>query len=125
DPNTDPLLMMSLDQFAIDFYVWSDDRYVRAFTFTVDMNIPINLSTAVTSTNPNGEIVPTLGTVTATNGVVSNSELLLDDPASIAGGLTPLIAGIFGQVAGTIPPISLASLTSSLGVSLTIPDGGI
>ena len=41
DPNTDPLLMMSLDQFAIDFYVWSDDRYVRAFTFTVDMNIPI------------------------------------------------------------------------------------
>ena len=34
-----------MQQFAIDFYVWSDDRYVRAMTYTADLSIPVNLST--------------------------------------------------------------------------------
>ena len=30
DIETDPLLRVTLDQLALDFYVWSLDRYVRA-----------------------------------------------------------------------------------------------
>ena len=37
DVNKDPLIKIELDKFAVDFYVWSDDRYVRAFTFTGDL----------------------------------------------------------------------------------------
>ena len=125
NPNTDPLLLISLKQFALDFYVFSDDRFVRVMTFTADLTIPVNLSTAVTAANPNGELLPSLGTVTAANGVVTNSELLTENPTAIATGLTGLVGSIVGQVAGSLKPISLASLTSSLGISLTIPPDGI
>ena len=29
--------MLTLKQFALDFYIWSDDRFVRAFTYTADL----------------------------------------------------------------------------------------
>jgi hypothetical protein len=125
DPNTDPTLMVSIKQFALDFYVFSDSRFVRIFTYTADLTIPVTLSTAVTAANPDGELAPTLGTVTAMNGAVTNSELLLEKPTAIAGGLNGLIGSVVSQVAGSISPISLASLTASLGISFTIPADGI
>ena len=125
DPNTDPLLLISMKQFAIDFYVFSDDRYVRILTFTSDLSIPVSISTAVSASNPNGELLPVLGNVTAANAAVTNSELLLEQPSALATGLTGLVGGIVGQLTGSLKPISLASLTSSIGVNLTIPSGGI
>ena len=41
----------------------------------------------------------------------------------MATGLTALIGTLVGQVAGAIKPVSLASLTASLGVTFTIPRG--
>ncbi|MEO8875894.1 MAG: hypothetical protein ABI461_09925, partial [Polyangiaceae bacterium] len=77
DITKDPLLTISMPQFAIDFYIWSDDRYVRAMTYTADLSIPINLSTHVdATTNPNGGLLPVLGTIGVTNASVTNSPLL-------------------------------------------------
>ena len=126
DINMDPLLSVSLKQFAIDFYVWSTDRYVRAMTFTGDLTIPVNLSTHVDpTTNPTGGILPALGTVVVANAVVTNSELLVDNPTIVASGLGSLFGAITGQLAGALKPISLASSLAKYGLGMTIPDGGI
>ena len=122
----DPLLSVSLPQFAIDFYVWNDDRYVRAMTYTADLSIPINLSTHVDpKTNPNGGLLPVLGTIGVTNASVTNSALLTDDPTTIAAGLTSLLGGIAGQLLGSLKPIDLSSSLATYGLAITIPDGAI
>ena len=126
DIKTDPLLTISLPQFAVDFYIWSDDRYVRAMTYTADLTIPIDLSTHVDpATNPNGGLLPVLGDIGVTNASVTNSELLTDDPATVAAGLTSLLGGITGQLLGAIKPIDLSSALSAIGLKMTIPDGAI
>ncbi len=126
DINKDPLLSILLKQFSIDFYIWSMDRYVRAMTFTGDMTIPVNLSTAVDpTTNPNGGLLPQLGSIVVANPVVTNSELLTDPPATVATGLGNLFGAIAGQLTGALKPISLASSLSKYGLGMTIPDGGI
>jgi hypothetical protein len=126
DINKDPLLSILLKQFSIDFYIWSMDRYVRAMTFTGDMTIPVNLSTAVDpTTNPNGGLLPQLGSIVVANPVVTNSELLVDEPATIATGLGSLFGAIAGQLTGALKPIDLASALSTYGLGMTIPDGGI
>jgi hypothetical protein len=126
DIKTDPLLLITLPQFSIDFYVWSMDRFVRAMTFTGDLSIPVNLSTAVDpQKNPNGGILPSLGDIGVANAKVTNSDLLVDDPTVIASGLGSLLGGIASQFLGSIKPIDLSSSLSSYGLAMTIPDGGI
>ncbi|MEO6420079.1 MAG: hypothetical protein ABIP39_11755 [Polyangiaceae bacterium] len=126
DIKTDPLLAVELKQFAVDFYVWSDDRYVRAFTFTGDLTIPINLSTAKDAkTNPNGGLLPVLGDIAIANPVVSNSDLLLDDPATIASSLSAILGGLSSQLFGSLKPFDIGAALKSFGMGLTIPDGGI
>jgi MYXO-CTERM domain-containing protein len=125
DVNKDPLIKVELDKFAVDFYVWSDDRYVRAFTFTGDLTLPVNLSTAKdTTTNPNGGLLPVLGTIGIANQVVTNSDLLTDDPVLIANSLASILGGLGGQLVGSLKPIDLDSATASLGVYLQIPSPG-
>jgi MYXO-CTERM domain-containing protein len=126
DIKTDPLLTISMQQFAIDFYVWSDDRFVRAMTYTADLSIPVNLSTHVdATTNPNGGLLPVLGTIGVANASVTNAELLTDDPTTTAAALTSLLGGIAGQLLGSIKPIDLSSALSSYGIAIKIPDGAI
>lgn len=126
DLNKDPLLSITLNQFAIDFYIWSMDRYVRAMTFTGDLTIPVNLSTHVDpKTNPNGGLLPAIGTVVVANPKVTNSELLTDNPATVASGLGNLFGAIAGQLTGSLKPIDLSSSLASVGLGMTIPDGGI
>ncbi len=126
DIQTDPLLSISLKQFSIDFYVWSMDRFVRAMTFTGDLAIPVNLSTAIDpKTNPNGGLLPVIGSVAVANPVVTNSELLVDSPTQVATGLANLFGAIAGQLTGSLKPIDLSSSLASVGLGMTIPDGGI
>ena len=126
DIKTDPLLSVELKQFAVDFYVWSEDRYVRAFTFTGDLTIPINLSTAKDpKTNPNGGLLPVLGDIAIANATVTNSDLLLDDPATIASSLSAILGGLSGQLFGALKPFDIGGALKSFGMGMTIPDGGI
>ncbi|MBK6459771.1 MAG: hypothetical protein IPF92_02000 [Myxococcales bacterium] len=126
DVKTDPLLAITMKRFAIDFYVWSYDRYVRAFTFEGDVRVPVNLQTGKSAKNPNGGLLPTIGDLTITNAKVTNSDLLTEDPAAIAAGLQSILSGLVGQaIGGGISPVDLSGALSSLGLGLTIPEGGI
>jgi MYXO-CTERM domain-containing protein len=123
---TDPLLSIALPQFAIDFYVWSTDRYVRAFTYTADLTVPVNLETGVTSTNPTGGILPVIGDLTAVNGTITNNDLIWEDPTQLGSALSSLLSGIVGQFLGNgFSAINISSALSSYGIGLTIPDTGI
>jgi MYXO-CTERM domain-containing protein len=126
DIKTDPLLSITLPQFAIDFYVWSVDRFVRAFTFTSDLTIPVNLQTGKDpTTNPNGGILPVIGDLAAANGSVTNSGLVFEDPNLLSGALSSLLGGIVGQFLGKgFAPINISSSLASYGLALNIPAGG-
>lgn len=126
DVKTDPLLSIGLKRFAVDFYVFSYDRYVRAFTFEGDVTIPVNLTTAKSAKNPNGGLLPSIGDLKIANAKVSNNDLLTDDPAAVAAGLQGILSGLVGQaVGGGLSPVDVSSALSSLGLGLTIPEGGI
>ena len=123
---TDPLLSILMKTFAIDFYVWSEDRFVRAFTYTADLTVPVNLTTTVSSTNPNGGLLPALGSLTLANATLSNNVLISDDPTKTTAALTSILGSIVGQlVGGGFSPIDISSALNSFGLSLNIPAGGI
>jgi hypothetical protein len=116
---TDPLLNITLKTFAVDFYVWSDDRFVRVFTYTADLTIPVNL------TSSSAGLLPVIGNIGAKNAVVTNSELLSDSPSSLASGITGVIGAAAGKLTGGLKPINLASSLATYGITLTIPPDGI
>ena len=65
--------------------MWSEDRFVRAFTYTADLTIPVNLQTGKDpKTNPNGGLLPVVGDLTAVNGAITNSALITEDPQMLA-----------------------------------------
>lgn len=124
NPDTDPLLLITAPSFAIDFYIWSYDRFARVFTFTSDLTIPVNLQTGKDPVkNPNGGIIPAIGAIKAVNGKVTNAELLLDNPDVVGGALQGLLGSVSKQLVGSgFSPVDLSSALSSLGLSLEIND---
>jgi len=123
---TDPLLTITLPKFAVDFYVWSLDRFVRFFTYTADVTVPINIQTGKDAKNPNGGLLPVIGDIALANPSVTNFDLLLDDPAMVSSGVTGLLGGIVSQfLGGGFSPIDLQTTLASFGLGLDIPAGGI
>ncbi len=119
DVNKDPLIKISMPSFAIDFYVWSLDRYVRAFTFTSDITVPVNLQTGKSATNPNDGIIPVLGNLTTANATVTNSQLVWEQPTQLASALSSLLGGLVGQFLGKgFSPINLNSSFAKYGIAL-------
>ncbi|HVK66093.1 MAG TPA: hypothetical protein VM694_16535 [Polyangium sp.] len=116
DINTDPLIRVRLEQASFDFYIWSTDRFIRFMTATFDLDVPVNLTVT-----PDG-LLPVLEKIGVSNGVVTNSELLREDPAVIAGALQGLIGSLGSQFLGGINPIDIAGALDSVGLTLTIPE---
>jgi MYXO-CTERM domain-containing protein len=113
---TEALLTVTLPDLELDFYVWSTERYVRILTYRADLGIPINLRVE------SGAIVPEITMVSATDSSVTNSDLLTEDPAMLAGTLETIISMFAGMLTGGLSPISLPDL---MGFELMVPDGGI
>lgn len=122
DPNKDPLLLVTLPKFSLDFYIWSFDRFARVFTYTGDLTIPVNLQTGKGPNNPNGGIVPALGEIKVQNGAITNADvLLLDDPNVVVGAVSGIFGTVSKQLVGSgFSPIDLSSAVSSLGLNLEI-----
>lgn len=114
---TDPSVRILMPQASVDFYIWSLDRFLRFMTVTVDLDVPMNLTVT-----PEG-LVPTLQDVGVNNATVTNSALLSEDPALLAGAISDLVAGQVGSaLGGGISPIDLNGMLSSLGLQLVIPE---
>ncbi|MDB5217207.1 MAG: hypothetical protein JWO86_5134 [Myxococcaceae bacterium] len=120
--SSDALMQITLPKFAMDFYIWHLDRFVRVFTFQSDLSIPVNLQTGKDpKTNPNGGIIPSIGDIKVANGTVTNADLLMDDPALVAGALSGLLGGIGKQlVGGGFSPIDLSGALKSFGLGIEI-----
>ena len=116
DIKTDPLLGIALDKLSIDFYVWSNDRYIRGFTATFDVVAPVNLD--VTSEG----LAPVIDEVQINNPEITNGPLLREDTASAAKALAGIVGSqIGGALGGAIDPINLNDQLSSVGLTLDIP----
>ncbi len=113
---TDANIMVDLNKFALDIYVFSSDRFVRAFTVTLDMTIPLNLDVGA-----DGKLTPMLDKINVKSATVTNNQFLAEKPETIGTGFKELLAGLAGQFLGGINPIDLGSLTASLGLKLVIP----
>src|SRR5690606_36813483 len=116
DLETDPNVRLELPELAIDFYVWSMDRFIRAFTATLDVDVPLNLD--VTSEG----LLPVLETINIKNAQVTNSDLLSEEPASLAESLASIVSTFAGQLTGSLgDPINLNALLGELGLSVELP----
>lgn len=99
-----PLMNLTFRQMAIDFYAWSEERYIRAFTFTSDLSVPISL------TQETGGLRPVLGMVNTANPTVTNSQLLGGDPGNIADAVNAVIGTAVMTAAGSLPTIAIPSV---------------
>ncbi len=116
DLATDPLLKIALNKFFIDFYVFSSDRYIRAFSASFDLVVPVNLD--VTDQG----LAPVIDKIEVNNPSVFNDPLLREDEKSAADALAGIVSGTVGSaLGGAISPIDLNSSLASLGLTLTIP----
>jgi MYXO-CTERM domain-containing protein len=123
DINTDPLIGLQFRQLALDFYIWSEERYVRIFTLTSDLTIPINLTVAMAG------LQPQLGMVKVENPVVSNVALINTMPDQLAELLQGLLGTVISQFAGSLPAVNLPTIplpgAGGAMIAIEIPAGGV
>ncbi|HJZ85732.1 MAG TPA: hypothetical protein VKN99_11210 [Polyangia bacterium] len=115
----DPLVTVTLPDFTMDFYLMSDDRYIRLFTMVADASLPLALDV-----DGQGKLVPILGDVTGAfrNIRVSNSQLLSETTADLAMKFPTVLAVALPFIAKSLPPIALPSI---MGIKLKVSAGGI
>ena len=96
----EPLVTLELSDLAIGFYAPIEERWVRLMTITADLALDLGAMV-----DPAGAVAFVLGDPSGavTNVRVTNSELLAEDPAELAGAIPALIA------------LALPSLTDALG----------
>ncbi len=117
----DPFITVALPELALDFYVWSTERYVRFMTFTSDVVAQVNLPLT------NGAITPQIVRVSLDNSSVSNNELIREDPARVTRAVESVVPLALGMVGGAIPTISINDLLAgaALPIGINLADDAI
>jgi len=109
---TDPLLTVTFQRLQLDFYAWSEERYVRFMTVQTDLTVPMNL----TLDNMGGQVSlrPVIGTVSSTNTTIFNTDLVPQVQGPVAMQLATLLNGLLGSTVGmftgNIPGFSLPQI---------------
>lgn len=120
---TDPLLTLRFENLALDFYVWSEERYVRIFTLNSNLSIPLNLTPGAAG------LQPALGMVNVEMATVTNVALINAMPTQLAELLRELLGTIITQFAGSLPPVNLPSIplpgAGGAMINIQIPAGGV
>ncbi|MEZ4390141.1 MAG: hypothetical protein R3A48_03515 [Polyangiales bacterium] len=127
DVMTDPLLTVRLNRTALDWYTFTEERYVRFMTLTTDLVLKINLQA------DRDGIRPQIGGVTAENITVSNSQLLSGDTSAIGAAVQAILQPAIMMATGNINPISLPNIDIPGGpmgrplgsIAVNIPTGGV
>lgn len=124
--DTDPLLNIRLPRLALDFYAWSEERYVRFMTLTTDAVVGVNLESDA------GGLLPRLGMLRTENITVTNNTLLSNNPALIGTSLQAILGPALGMIGGGLSPISIPGFDvpgsggRPLGrVAISIPPNGV
>ncbi|MFW6067911.1 MAG: MYXO-CTERM sorting domain-containing protein, partial [Myxococcota bacterium] len=114
----DPLMNVELPELELDFYVWTQERYVRFMTYKADLALDVNLQVDGAA----GTIAPVIGEVEASNSEITNSDILSEDPQMLAGTIEGLIGSFAGMLTGSIDAIELPEIE---GFELDVPEGGV
>lgn len=113
----DPLLSILLEELQVDFYVWSNDRFVRFMTYQADLTLALNLTVA------DGEIVPMVVGLDAENSSVTNqSNLLTEEPGRLATIIQDVLTGFASMAFGDLGGFALPDLS---GIELQVQEGGV
>ncbi len=117
------LLNVKINDLDLDFYAFLNDRYVRIFTTTVDLNLGINLDL-----DAEGKLIPVLAPIkfstedeagALSNLRVSNSEILRETDTDIAELLPGVVEMAMGMIPLNFDPIALPSF---MGFGIDIKD---
>jgi MYXO-CTERM domain-containing protein len=114
--DTEPDVLVTLNQAVFDFYVYSLDRYVRALSFRTNVEMPIELEAS------SGALAPSIGSITLSNYEVTNSDLLPEQPSELADALAAALPLALEPMLSSIPPLELPGV---LGFDVSIADGGV
>ena len=102
-----PALTIGLSHMEVDFYAFLYERYVRAFTLDLTMNIGVNLAFSQVAGMP-AKITPTLVGISAASVTlkVLNSEFVKETPAHLEMVL-PAVFDLVTPLLGNLPPITV------------------
>ncbi len=118
----DPAINMSISSFEIDFYAFIFDRYTRAFTVTLDVDVGINLEFALDAEG-NPAVIPMLvGLESGSIGLaVHNAEFLREPAADLEAVLPTLLDAVLPLLTDGLGPITLPDFAgftlTNLGLS--------
>ncbi|RME23724.1 MAG: hypothetical protein D6806_10780, partial [Deltaproteobacteria bacterium] len=103
----EPLLYVFMPGMVMDFWVLLDERWVRVVTITMDLSLDLALDV-----DADNQLVPLFGddSIHIENVVVSNYELLADDPAQIENLIPSLVDMALPMLTGALQPIALPPL---------------
>jgi hypothetical protein len=124
---TDPLIRLTLPRVALDFYTWSEERYVRFMTLTTTISIPVNLQADAMG------LQPTLGEAQVDMITPSvNTQLISNNPALIGPIVQSILGPALSMLGGSLNPIALPNIDipgtggRSLGsVRIVVPPRGV
>jgi MYXO-CTERM domain-containing protein len=100
----EPLLYIFLPGVGLDFYVLIDERWTRVLTVTLDITLDVGLDL-----DQDNMLVPLFGedSIHLENVVVSNYELLAEDPDTLANLIPTLVGMALPMLTGAIAPIEM------------------
>ena len=116
----DPLLLIDWKDFDVHIYVFGQDRFVRAVTIRMDLELPIAIVP-----DGMGSIIPVIGDLgdAFTNERIVAGDLVAEDPERILELLPTLIGFALPSLAGSISgPIEVPEF---FGFRIDIPEGNI
>ena len=104
-----PAVTIHLNNLEVDFYAFLYERYVRAFTLDLTMNVGINLTFEQQGTGP-AVIKPELVGISSSEVTVKvlNSQFVRETPAHLEGVL-PSVFDLVTPLLGSLPDIPVPS----------------
>ncbi len=105
--STSPALTIALSHLEVDFYAFLYERYVRAFTLDLTMNIGVNLQFQQMPGMP-AQIVPSLVGISSSDVTLAvlNSEFVKETPQHLEMVL-PSVFDLVTPLLGNLPPITV------------------
>lgn len=114
-----PALTIGLDHLEVDFYAFAYERYVRVFTLDLSLNVGVNLDIDETSGTP--MLSPMLLGIDANNVTIKvlNSEFVRENPADLEA-LLPSVFSLVTPLLGDLPAIAIPSFAGIKVKNLSI-----